>query len=376
MTEVKEETRTGDGARSPKKVEALQRLLKAHEGQQHVIVLQDYPDPDAISCALAHQRIASAHGIDCEILYSGRISHQENVALVKLLDIEMTRYSAKTDLGQYQGAVFVDNQGTASSVTKPLLEAKVPILIVVDHHEKQELLEPEFSDIRRGYRACATIYTEYLREGLVELDRSEEGDVRLTTALLHGIMSETDNFIRAGEAEYLAGAFLQRHADSGVLRQIMNQMRSRQTMELIQRALENRITENNLTISGIGYLRQEDRDAIPQAADFILTEENVHTAIVYGIVVDERGEEVVVGSLRTSKLTVDPDEFIKEALGQDSTGEYLGGGRRDAGGFQVPLGFLSGSLDDESSELKWEVFDRHIRNKFFRKLDIQPKPAE
>ena len=36
-------------------------------------------------------------------------------------------------------------------------------------------------------------------------------------------------------------------------------------------------------MAGIGYLRWTDRDAIPQAAEFILNEENVHTAVVFGI---------------------------------------------------------------------------------------------
>jgi nanoRNase/pAp phosphatase (c-di-AMP/oligoRNAs hydrolase) len=58
-------------------------------------------------------------------------------------------------------------------------------------------------------------------------------------------------------------------------------------------------------------LRAGDRDAIPQAAEFFMKEENVHTAIVYGIIKDENQEEVLNGSLRTSKLTLDPDEFIK-----------------------------------------------------------------
>jgi nanoRNase/pAp phosphatase (c-di-AMP/oligoRNAs hydrolase) len=44
---------------------------------------------------------------------------------------------------------------------------------------------------------------------------------------------------------------------------------------------------------------------------------------------------VVIGSLRTTKLTLDPDEFIKEAFGQDSQGRFFGGGRTGAGGFEI-----------------------------------------
>src|SRR3712207_8040864 len=46
------------------------------------------------TCALpilAHQMIAARYGIECEIAYDGTISHHENIALVELLKIRLTR---------------------------------------------------------------------------------------------------------------------------------------------------------------------------------------------------------------------------------------------------------------------------------------------
>jgi nanoRNase/pAp phosphatase (c-di-AMP/oligoRNAs hydrolase) len=140
---------------------------------------------------------------------------------------------------------------------------------------------------------------------------------------------------------------------------------------VIERSLRNRVLQNNFSIAGVGYLRYDDRDAIPQAADFLVTEENVHTAVVYGIVHDEDEDlEVVIGSLRTSKITLDPDEFIKEAFGQDSQGRFFGGGRSMAGGFEIPMGFLSGfNENSEYTRMKWEVFDAQIKQKLFRLIN-------
>jgi nanoRNase/pAp phosphatase (c-di-AMP/oligoRNAs hydrolase) len=132
----------------------------------------------------------------------------------------------------------------------------------------------------------------------------------------------------------------------------------------------------NFCIAGVGYVRAEDRDAIPQAADFLLTEENVHTAIVYGIVTGDDREEELVGSLRTTKLTVDPDGFIKEALGKNAAGLYFGGGKLTAGGFEIPIGFLSaGPPGDEYRELKWRSYDHQIKHKLFTKIGVDHKPA-
>ncbi|MEZ4770085.1 MAG: hypothetical protein R2844_16845 [Caldilineales bacterium] len=128
----------------------------------------------------------------------------------------------------------------------------------------------------------------------------------------------------------------------------------------------------NFSIAGIGYLRTDDRDAIPQAADFLQTEENVHTAIVYGIVVSsDQREESVVGSMRTTKFTMDPDQFIKDVFGKGVDDRYFGGGKPSAGGFEIPVGFLSGDADTEYRDLKWQVYDSQIKRKLFDRIGVQ-----
>jgi nanoRNase/pAp phosphatase (c-di-AMP/oligoRNAs hydrolase) len=114
----------------------------------------------------------------------------------------------------------------------------------------------------------------------------------------------------------------------------------------------------------------EDRDSIPQAADFLLTEENVHTAIVYGIII-KGDREMVVGSMRTSKVTLNPDEFLKEALGTTEAGRYYGGGRRGAGGFEIPIGFLAAIKDEELVRMKWRLYDELIKKKLFAKIGVK-----
>ena len=350
----------------------LAEVLQSHRGERHVVVLQDYPDPDAISSALAHQLISGQYDIETDIFYGRKISHQQNRALVRLLGIDLIHYEETLKLENYAGAIFVDSQGTtAGRITKALDKAGVATLVVVDHHEPQEMLQAEFTDIRRAYGATATIYAEYLEHGLLEMDKGDRDHVMLATALTHGIMTDTAGFVRAHWQDFHAAAFLSSFKDADLLEQVLTQARSRQTMEIIQRALENRQSVENFSLAGIGYLRAEDRDAIPQAADFLLTEENVHTAIVYGIVTGEDWEETLVGSLRTSKLTMDPDEFIKEVFGKDATGHYFGGGKLSAGGFEVPIGFLAGGLGDEYEDLKWQAYDTQIKQRVFAKIGIE-----
>lgn len=351
---------------------AFHEFLEAHRGEKHVTVLQDFPDPDAISSALAYRIMAQKFGIKVEIMYEGRISHQENLALVQVLDLELTRYTEGLPLEPFDGAVFVDNQGTTTRLTDRLEAAGIPTLAVIDHHAPQGLLRSEFTDIR-PVGAAATILTDYLRTGeTLTLDAEKREHVHLATALVHALRSETNGMVRAGPDEYAAGSFLSRYHDPQLLESILRVQRSRGTMDVIRVALTDRMVLGGYSMAGVGFLRQADRDAVPQATDFLLTEENVHTAIVYGILQGEGEREVVVGSVRTQKLTLDVDQFLKSALGSDNRGRYYGGGRSRAGGFEIPVGFLEGSLDPEQMNLKWDAFNHQIRTRLLRAAGLEP----
>lgn len=350
---------------------AFAEFLQKHSGERHVVALQDFPDPDAIASAIAYRALGAKYDIEVDILYEGRISHQENLALVQLLDLDLIRFSEGMSLGEYDGAVFIDNQGTTTRLTDRLDDARVPTIAIIDHHAPQGLLRSEFVDIR-PVGAAATIMADYLRSGeIIVLDSEKQEHVNLATALIHALRSETIGMVRAGPEEYAAGAFLSRYQDPRLLESILRVQRSRGTMEVIRIALTDRMVRSGFSIAGVGYLRHADRDAIPQATDFLLTEENVHTAIVYGIIFGEGEREVVVGSVRTSKLTMDVDQFLKTALGSDARGRYYGGGRSRAGGFEIPVGFLEGNLDAEQMRLKWEAFNHQISSRLLRAAGIE-----
>ncbi len=354
----------------------LFELLEAHRGERHIIVLHSYPDPDAISAAYAHRLISSYCGIQTDIVFTGTISHDQNIALTRLLNLELVAYNPAMDLKKYDAAVFVDNQGpTSAALGEALSAAHIPTLVVVDHHEIQEEIQAEFIDIRR-IGSTATIYTEYLMNGPLELDKSKKEHVTVATVLMHGILTDTFNFVRAGVEDFHAASYLSQFSDASLLSQVISQSRSKPTMEIIGRALTTRKNVANFSIAGVGYVRSENRDAIPQTADFLLTEENVHTAIVYGIVTNDNEDERLVGSLRTSKLTLDPDQFLKDVLGKDAAGRYFGGGKQTAGGFQISLDFLAGPGANGFSDLKWQVYDAQVRQKILARIEVEHGRSE
>jgi nanoRNase/pAp phosphatase (c-di-AMP/oligoRNAs hydrolase) len=367
-----------DTLRSPEqeqKIDQFRKTLERHRGERQVIVLQDFPDPDALSSAWTYKLIAQKFDIPTDIVYAGTLSHQENIALVKLTGIPLQRWTVQAvktkDLSIYRGVVLIDNQGTTSQLMGSLREANIPITVIIDHHSLQDDLTAEFVDIRTHARATATILTQYIQAGLIKLDGNISEHVKCATALMHGLRSDTNRLMQAQEEDFLAAAYISRFYDTQLLNAVLQSARSRPVMDVIERSLKNRTVQNSFSISGVGFLRYDDRDAIPQAADFLVTEDNVHTAVVYGIVHDEDDEiEIVVGSLRTNKITLDPDEFLKEAFGQDAQGRFFGGGRSQAGGFEIPIRFLSGFAENnEYAKLKWNIYDAQVKQKLLRLIN-------
>lgn len=355
----------------------LKEILASRAGERHVVAIQDFPDPDAISSAVAYREIAACFDISVDILYEGLISHPENLALVNLLEIELTQFQPSIPLEEYDAAVFVDNQGTTTRLMPRLKEAGVPTLAIIDHHDLQDELEPTFTDIR-PVGAAATIFAEYLDSGIfMQMDPGNPAHVNVATALMHGLHSETGNFVRAGRPEYAAAARLSPLIEAELLERVLCVQKSRGTMDTIQRALCERVIRGGLSVAGVGYVRWVDRDAIPQAADFLLTEENVHTVAVYGIIEGEDSREMISGSLRTTNATLAVDAYLKKALGKDLSGKPFGGGRARAGGFEIGLGFLSANVGDRKErDAKWALFNRQIRRSLFYAAGLEADKTE
>ncbi len=249
----------------------LQHHLEQHRDENFILVIQDFPDPDALSSAWAFQLIAEQFNIQCDIVYAGTLSHQENIALVKLTGLPAKRWGPQAlkdcDLRSYQGCVLVDSQGTNSQLMPLVQRAAIPILVVIDHHSQQDEFELEGAlvDIRPQTRSTATILSEYLQGGLLDFNASNPVHVKCATALMHGIRSDTINLLQAQEPDFMAAAYLSRIYDAQLLNAVLQSARSKRVMEVIERSLQNRLLQNNFSITGVGYLRYDDRDAIPQA---------------------------------------------------------------------------------------------------------------
>jgi nanoRNase/pAp phosphatase (c-di-AMP/oligoRNAs hydrolase) len=352
----------GEEKPSGKKWAELREVLARHRGEKLLMILTGYPDPDNIASGLAHKFLAKGFDIETTLLCFQEVSHQENRALVKRLEIDLQLYDDKFDLQPYSACSFVDTQKNETPIADKL--AGKALLSFVDHHKRLGEVAAEFVDIREEAASTCALYAEYLRAQYPQgLNPGEVEQVRLATALMHGIRSDTLALLEATRLEFEAAAYLWPCVDQALLKKIAAQSLAPPVMDMIQKALEKKQVFDTFIFTDVGFVRREHRDGIPQAADFLLQREGTDTVLVFGIVEGK----IVDGSLRTRSDTINPDAFLKKAFGLDEEKKaYYGGGNiRDKGGFQIPLGFLG---HHEDRELLYRMTCEIVQEKFLEAI--------
>ncbi len=340
------------------KPRAFAEALSAAKGKHLLVALRGHPDPDGIASALAQAHIALRLGVaKVTIGYSHELSHRENRALVKLLNLDLKKLKSVKDAGQVDYIALVDSH----DVDPDLADAEgLEVLTIVDHHRANAPPKARFVDLRHDVGATATIFTEYLSE-LAPLDADQEDDRRVATALMHGLATDTDDFSLGRAVDFRASAYLADIADRDLLSDLSRRLIAPSAMDTIARALATLVVRRNFAMAGVGFVPDSDRDTIAQAADFLVRREDIDTVIVYGVV----GERHIEGSLRTHSASVDPGAWLESAFGMDDRGRAYGGGRRDKGGFRIPIGFLGRSTD--RAQL-WTLVENAMRQALLRQL--------
>src|ERR1700684_3724161 len=146
-----------DQAFTKQKIKELRAMVS--DGDRVAIVLQDDPDPDAMSSAIALRALMGRNKQTTPIFAFKPVTRPENRTMMHLLEIEIAEANSHA-LGVYDKIAMVDVEPGYVAGIAP------------------------FEDVRVGYGATATIMTEYL------ISAAEHISERLATALLYGILSD------------------------------------------------------------------------------------------------------------------------------------------------------------------------------------------
>lgn len=327
----------------------LRRVLTAAE-EPVAVVAHDSPDPDAIGAALALVDIARSMGVEAVPYYAGEIGHQENRALVNLLELDLHRLEPG-DAERFGGVVLVDHSRPGVNDS---LDPDTVVDAVLDHHPPREPVSAPFVDLRPEVGATSTLLVEYL-EGY-----GVEPSAVTATALLFGIRVDTRDFTReVSTRDFEAAAFLLPYVDTTVLDRVESPLLRPDVFDVLARAIEGRDVRGSALAAGVGQIR--DKDGLAQAADFLVEMQGVDVVIVYGVL-----DDTVHVSGRARGGAVDLGETFREAFGQVGSA----GGHADMAGAQIPLGVWA-DVEDAVEDLK-TVVDDVVSDRFFETLETAP----
>ncbi|WP_456478055.1 DHH family phosphoesterase [Geoglobus ahangari] len=337
---------------SIKKVESLRKLKLLRNVIQNTsgklgIFTHDNPDPDSIASALALREIAKHFGVEADILYYGEIQHQQNKAMVNLLNIPMLKAN-EVNLSEYSKFALVDSAGPGVNNSIP---SDVKISIIIDHHPAENV-EAEFADVRGDVGATATILTLYLQDLKIVPTKT------LATALFFGIQTETEEFRRnARTNDFLASAYLYPFVDNELLEKMEGPALSTETLDVLGTAIKNREIFSSFLISFAGFIT--DKDTLPQAADFLLKLEGISTVLVFGIIKDN-----VYLSARNTDVRINIGDVLKKAFKDVGSA----GGHAHAAGGKIPLGIF-GDVSDKETLAK--LVTQAVKKRFLSALGIE-----
>lgn len=310
------------------------------EGLTSAIWMHDTPDPDAIGSALGLAWVLKKlTGVKSEIFHGGAISHPENKSLVNVLSLT---FSGPKDWDESKYDIVGVVDGTPAVVRGVDINPN----IIVDHHKVNIEEDDSTFVINKQVGACASLIYEIILDEDLTLESDDNIEA---TALLFGIMTDTNNLLTGNvvDIDFKAFSYFREIADIQVVQNVKTYPIPAYMFEYegIIANDENTLEEFGTLISFLGSLSSQKKDVLAHLADRMQRKEGIDTTVIMAIVGD-----YLVASVRSSKVSLDVDTFVKKVFGSD-----YAGAKRGIGGATVPLGIFK--LPSDDTEIKDQIID-------------------
>lgn len=321
-----------DAASGGRPVALFRAVLERHaraapdRGRRVLVLTHRGPDPDAIgACEGIRFLCAEVFGIEARVATVGRIHRAENLAMVRVLDLDFATYG-EIGADDFFGSVLVDTQPEFGHT---LLPRDIPVLAVFDHHVPPSdaadppALEVAHRDVRLGTGATSSIVYEYLRDSRVELPE------RVATALFCGVRYDTADLSRnASQLDEEAYHETFRRADRSLVTAIDHPPLPPIYYTELSRALTVARQHDAMALALLGEISHPEFAA--EMADFFLRMKGCSWVVVGGAV---RAEGEYVLSLRTDQHFGNAYPLMARVL--DGVGTF--GGHGHIAGARIPM---------------------------------------
>ncbi|MFN3505489.1 MAG: DHH family phosphoesterase [Caldimicrobium sp.] len=235
--------------------ERINAFLKHFQKQDDILILL-WADPDALASAYALKKILQNKVNTITISAVNEIRRLNNLVMIEVLKIPLTRYSEDL-LKRHNKIILVDSQPPHRDEF-----SSINFTAVIDHHPITSGWEAAYVDIRPNYGATSSIMYEYLKTLKIK------PNVYLSTALVYGIKTDTDNFKKSAQKQdVIAFQKLYNRMNKHLLNKIESSDLRRSELRYFKIALNNLKYRGNRAFCYLGKVSHPD--ILVLIADFL-----------------------------------------------------------------------------------------------------------
>ena len=303
------------------------------------------PDPDAIASSLGMYYLLSQRGIQkLAIVYDQEIEKANSLKMLEMFNVPIIQAADALTLGTEDWAVLIDAQkGNANITDLPTDE-----VAAIDHHEFKGDMGYRFMDIRPDVGSCSAIIADWFFENNIEPPKI------IATALLYGILMDTDNLTR-GSSDFDINMFYKLYSlsDINMIVDLKGNELSVNDLDLYAEAFKTVEIYDELAFL---RLRNVNDSLLGAAGDIVVSVAGVNIVIAYAV--RENGIKLSVRSVNKSILASDLVRFLVDGCG-------VGGGHDNMAGGFIPLENLSTSrnLDTFIKHRAIAHYEKHEKQK-------------
>lgn len=322
------------------------------------------PDPDAMSSMMGLAwLLQKSFNLESDLFYAGEVSHPQNGVMLNLLNPDLQRVDEAYRPDDYGLHILVDTVPENAGVNGK----EVVFDVVIDHHRE---LPSNFEGVlvHKKVGACASIIFDMMKHFIKSeewLDEDIDSDQKLATALIAGIVTDTEYMMSDDSTEFEFKAFseLFPYRNSNYLKQIVFFKRPKLWIDKkAEGCTEAILSEEGFAIVGLGIIPEKHRDLIADMAEEMVHWTSVETAIAFGVV----GGDKIEGSVRSLNPSLTVADFCKKLGGKHGSG----GGKHGKGAYRLSLAGMSIDPDEEEEDVKeaWESIKKRETKRIERAI--------
>jgi nanoRNase/pAp phosphatase (c-di-AMP/oligoRNAs hydrolase) len=316
------------------------------------------PDPDAMASMMGLTwLLQKCFSIEADLFYAGEVSHPQNGVMLNLLTTDLKRIDEEYQTNVYGLHILVDTIPDNAGIN----EKDIKFDIVIDHHRE---IPYNFEGVlvHKKIGACSSIIFDMMKHFIPKdswLDEDADHDQKIATALIAGIVTDTEYMMSDDSTEFEFNAFseLFPYRNPSFLKEIVFFKRPKFWIDKkAEGCTQAEITEDGYAIVGLGLIPEKHRDLIADMAEEMVHWTSVETAIAFGVV----GGDRIEGSVRSLNPSLTVSDFCKKLAGKYGTG----GGKHGKGAYKLPLAGMSIDPDEEEEDIEevWKsIHKREIK---------------